>query len=188
MRAKSGLSPKIPMIRTIPRFLSSYLPAATFALAQRGAPIPKQLAFTPYHANGIYDVGDTVGWTVSPGPVAPTYAYRWTIRRNNAVVLKEGKVDLSSGNDKIEITGDQPEMIYVAVEPHAKLAPDAPSAADSAPPHSREATLGATTGSTRPALLSRRRNSGFRRRVPATSTHSGTPNSPRRQRSRSTPF
>ena len=53
---------------------------------------------------------------MTPGPATPTYAYKWTIRRNNAVVLKEGKLDLSSGKDKIEITGDQPEMIYVAVE------------------------------------------------------------------------
>ena len=89
--------------------------------AQR-APIPQQLTFTPYHASGIYDVGETVGWTVTPGPVTPTYSYKWTIRRNNAVVLKEGKLDLSSGKDKIEITGDQPEMIYVAVEPYAPAA------------------------------------------------------------------
>jgi cephalosporin-C deacetylase len=120
------------MIRTRPRLVVAYFIAATFSFAQRGAPIPQQLAFTPYHAGGIYDVGETVGWTVVPGPVPPTYAYRWTIRRNNAVVLKEGKLDLSSGQDKIEITGDQPEMIYLAVEACAKLSPDAP-AADAAP-------------------------------------------------------
>jgi hypothetical protein len=89
-----------------------------FGSAQR-APIEQQLTFTPYHANGIYDVGETVGWTVTPGPVAPTYTYKWTIRRNNAVVLKEGKLDLPSGKDSIEINGDQPEMIYVAVEPYS---------------------------------------------------------------------
>ena len=61
---------------------------------------------------------------MTPGPVKPTYAYKWTARRNNAVVLKEGKLDLSSGEDKIEIAGDQPEMIYVAVEPYASLSPD----------------------------------------------------------------
>ena len=38
--------------------------------AQRGGPIPQQLVFTPYHASGIYDVGETVGWTVTPGPDA----------------------------------------------------------------------------------------------------------------------
>lgn len=88
------------------------------ASAQR-APIPRQLAFTPYHATGIYAVGETVGWTVAPGPVPPTCNYRWTIRRNNAVVLKQGTLDLSAGEDKIEIAGDQPEMLYVAVEPVA---------------------------------------------------------------------
>lgn len=35
----------------------------------------------------------------------------------DAVVLKEGKLDVSSGKDTIQITGDQPEMIYVAIEP-----------------------------------------------------------------------
>jgi cephalosporin-C deacetylase len=94
--------------------------AASLAFAQR-APIPEQLAFAPYHASGIYDIGETVGWTVTPGPVNPTYRYKWTIRRNNAVLLKEGKLDLSSGKDKIEITGDQPEMIYVAIEPYEGL-------------------------------------------------------------------
>src|SRR5437763_5591610 len=122
--------------------LASILLAATYAFAQRGAPIPEQLVFTPYHLSGIYGVGETIGWTVAPGPVAPTYAYKWTIRRNNAEVLKEGKLDLSSGKDKIEITGDQPEMIYVAVQAYANLPADEP-AADAAPPTS---FVGGNTG------------------------------------------
>jgi len=117
------------MTRTRWYAILAHLLAATLALAQRGGPIPQQLAFTPYHASGIYAVGETVGWTVEPGPVAPTYGYKWTIRRNNAVVLKEGKLDLSSGKDKIEIAADQPEMIYVAVEAYTNLAPDAPAGA-----------------------------------------------------------
>src|SRR5262249_23405486 len=88
-------------------------------------PIAQQLTFTPYHASGIYEVGETVGWTVTPGPTAPTYKYKWTMRRNNAVVLKEGTLDLSSGKSTIEIVADQPEMIYVAVEAYAELAPAA---------------------------------------------------------------
>ncbi len=99
--------------------------------AQR-APIVQQLTFAPFHASGIYDIGETVGWTVTPGPVTPTYSYKWTMRRNNAVVLKEGKLDLSSGKDTIEITGDQPEMIYVAIEPYATLDKAATPAADNA--------------------------------------------------------
>jgi cephalosporin-C deacetylase-like acetyl esterase len=104
-------------------FLIAVLATVPFAFAQRG-PIDQQLTFTPYHSTGIYDVGETVGWTVTPGPVTPTYSYQWTVRRNNAVVLKEGKLDLSSGKDKIEITGEQPGMIYVAIEPRAVLVVD----------------------------------------------------------------
>src|SRR5205807_1768375 len=58
--------------------------------------------------------------------------YKWTIRRNNATVLKDGQLDLSSGTGTIEIAGDQPEMIYVAVEPYAKLATETPLAAGEA--------------------------------------------------------
>ena len=115
------------MTRTCARVALAVLFTAAFSSAQRGAPIPQQLVFTPYRASGIYDLGDTVGWTVTPGPVEPTYAYKWTVRRNNAVVLKEGKLDLSPGQDKIEIRGDEPEMIYVAIEPFAKPAEDSPA-------------------------------------------------------------
>jgi cephalosporin-C deacetylase len=97
--------------------------SGTWLSAQR-APIPQQLTFTPYHASGIYDLGETVGWIVTPGPTTPTYAYKWTIRRNNAAILKEGKLNLSGGKDTIEIVGDQPEMIYVAIEALAELQPE----------------------------------------------------------------
>ena len=114
-------------------YLCFVLLVCSLAFGQR-APIPQQLTFVPYHANGIYKIGETVGWTVTPGPDAPTYSYKWTIRRDNAVVLKEGKLDLSTGKDTIEIVGDQPEMIYVAIEPYAALA-----AAQGAPPSAGQA-------------------------------------------------
>jgi cephalosporin-C deacetylase len=123
------------MIRAQLRVAVAVLFTAALSLAQRGAPIPQQLTFTPYHATGIYEIGETVGWTVTPGPSEVTYSYNWTIRKNNAVVLRQGKLDLSSGKDKIEIAGEEPEMIYVAIEPHAKLASEtpAPEAAAAAP-------------------------------------------------------
>ena len=139
------------MTRMISRLLfAGFLFSAEFAFAQR-PPIEQQLTFAPYHSSGIYHEGETVGWTVTPGPVTPTYAYKWTIRRNNAVVLKEGKLDLSSGKDKIEIVGDQPEMIYVAIEPYAKLASDpspsdAPGAAAGPAPGRAPAFTGGNTG------------------------------------------
>jgi cephalosporin-C deacetylase-like acetyl esterase len=132
---------RILTTRTCTRLALAVLFTAAFASAQRGAPIPQQLVFTPYRASGIYDIGDTVGWTVAPGPVEPTYAYKWTTRRNNAAVLSEGKLDLSSGRDKIEIKGDQPEMIYVAIEPVGMLAGDSP-----APPAAAVGFVGGNTG------------------------------------------
>jgi cephalosporin-C deacetylase-like acetyl esterase len=106
-------------------------------LSAQRAPIVEQLVFTPYHASGNYDVGETVGWTVTPAEGAPPYAYKWTIRRNNAVVLKEGTLDFSRGKATIEIAADQPEMIYVAVDVYDPQAPAAPAstppAADASP-------------------------------------------------------
>ena len=85
------------------RWLCVCLALSANPVAAQRAPIPQQLTFTPYHANGVYDVGEIVGWTVSPGPIPPTYAYKWTVRRNNAVAIKEGKLDLSSGKAAIEV-------------------------------------------------------------------------------------
>lgn len=132
-------------VRVLP--VCFFLFVCSLAFGQR-APIPQQLTFVPYHANGIYKIGETVGWTVTPGPDAPTYAYKWTIRRNNAVVLKEGKLDLSTGKDTIEIVGDQPEMIYVAIEPYAALA--APPSAPNAPAAGAGQSGSASAGSTSP--------------------------------------
>lgn len=124
-RAGAGAPRSSSRMRVI--HIAALLLVSAPAFAQR-TPILQQLAFTPDHADDMYKVGETVGWTVTPGPTTPTYAYKWTVRRNNAVVLKEGKLDLSSGKDRIEITADQPEMIYVAVEAYANLSAD-PAAA-----------------------------------------------------------
>ncbi len=133
------------MTRYVSRVLAVIVLFGASLSAQRGGPIAQQLVFTPYHASGIYDVGETVGWTVTPGSTPPTYAYKWTIRRNNAVVLKEGKLDLSSGKATIEVVGDQPEMIYVAVEAYENLTPDAAAPA-SEPPHFVGGNTGRNTG------------------------------------------
>jgi cephalosporin-C deacetylase-like acetyl esterase len=104
--------------------LAFLLPLVAQVVFAQPAPPVQQLLFHPYRPSDLYDVGDTVGWTVSRGPSPLTYAYKWTIRRNNKDVLKEGKLDLSSGKDRIEIVADQPEMIYVAIEPYANLPVD----------------------------------------------------------------
>jgi cephalosporin-C deacetylase-like acetyl esterase len=104
------------MIRCLSRTLVVLALLGTTLVAQRGVPIAQHLTFTPYDATGIYDEGDTVGWTVTHADTAPAYTYKWTVRRNNAVVLKEGTLNLSSGRDTIEVVASEPGMIYVAVE------------------------------------------------------------------------
>ena len=117
----------MPSIARLLLAILAIVVGAVPASAQRGAPIPQQLTFAPYHASGIYDIGETVGWTITPGPAAPTYRYRWTIRQNNAVVLKDGVLDLANGKGTIEITAAQPGMIYVAVQAFEDLTPSAGS-------------------------------------------------------------
>ena len=134
------------MIRLRASFAALLVLTAVPALGQPPrAPIQQQLTFAPYRAMGIYDVGETVGWTVTPGPTTPTYAYKWTIRRNNAVVLEEGTLDLSSGKDTIEIVPDQPGMIYVAVQAYAELTPP-PAATTAEAPHFSGGNAGRDTG------------------------------------------
>ncbi len=58
---------KLLMTRRISRLLLALVFVAASAFAQRGAPIPEQLTFVPNRASGIYDVGETVGWTVTRG-------------------------------------------------------------------------------------------------------------------------
>jgi cephalosporin-C deacetylase len=128
------------------RLLAVLLLAGGLSATVQRPPIAEQLTFTPYRASDIYGVGETVGWTVTPGPEAPTYKYKWTIRRNNAVVLKEGLLDLSSGKDTIEVVGDQPEMIYVAVQAYEDLDPAAAAAATGGTPRFTGGNTGRNTG------------------------------------------
>lgn len=132
------------MVRFAARLLLACALLGVSTFAQRGAPIPQQLTFAPYDATGIYDIGEVVGWTVTPGPATPTYKYKWTARRNNAVVLKEGELDLSSGRDTIEVVSDEPGMIYVAVEAYEAL-PGAPPP-PAAPQGRGSAFIGGNTG------------------------------------------
>jgi cephalosporin-C deacetylase-like acetyl esterase len=126
MASGSTIGPELLMTAPVSRLLLAFVLYAASALGQRGGPIPEQLVFAPYHANGIYDVGQTVGWTVTPSATAPpTGTFKWTLRRNNAVVIKEGTLNLSTGRDTIDVVGDEPGMIYAAIEAVASSNPAA---------------------------------------------------------------
>jgi len=116
------------MVRVLTRVLVVVVICGAGVSAQRPV-IEQQLMFTPLRASGLYEVGDTVGWKVTAVSTPPATAFKWTIRRNNAEVLKEGTLDLSSGQATISIVGDRPEMIYVAVQGYD---PKAPAGTDAA--------------------------------------------------------
>lgn len=80
----------------------------------QAAPLP---VFTPFHASGIYNIGDKAGWTVTlpAGATAPSAPYAYEVRLNDQEPVKTGELDLSSGKATLEIPSDKPEMIFVQI-------------------------------------------------------------------------
>lgn len=68
--------------------------------------------FVPYHANSIYKLGDTVGWSVTLPWSSPGVTY--VIRRNNLDEIGRGVIKAGTPA-KIEAKLDQPGMVYVEV-------------------------------------------------------------------------
>lgn len=76
----------------------------------------QQPTLKPYKAGGIYGVGEKVGWTAQPPPgAAPGGGYTYTVRKNNQDVIKTGTLDFKAGRDSIEVTLDEPAMVYVQI-------------------------------------------------------------------------
>ena len=93
-----------------------FLVAATECAAQ-------QPTFTPYKASGIYRLGEKVGWTATLPPGAAG-SYIYTVRKNNQVVLKTERLDFSRGRAAIEVTLNEPAMVYVQVTSASGQGPD----------------------------------------------------------------
>jgi cephalosporin-C deacetylase len=111
------------MIESITKGFLTACALAAFASASAAA--EPQLTFTPFHADGIYALGEKVGWTVTPAPgtVAPKGGFSYTIKSNDLNVVKTGSFDLHSGTATIEATLDQPAMLYVTVDYQAGPSP-----------------------------------------------------------------
>lgn len=76
----------------------------------------QQLAFTPFDASGIYDLGAKAGWRVTAAGLAGTpLKVDFVIRRNNANEVKRGSVDLTTGIGTIEVPTTEPAIMYVEV-------------------------------------------------------------------------
>ena len=98
------------------------------ALFSTPASAQQDLTFTPFHANGIYQPGEKVGWTVTrpTGAAGPT-RFAYDITKNELEVLRSGTLDLSSGTATIEAVLDEPCMVFVELRPEgASPAPGGP--------------------------------------------------------------
>jgi cephalosporin-C deacetylase-like acetyl esterase len=83
------------------------------ATGAHGQTLPNvNLVLEPFHASGIYKVGERAGWTVHALLGANYTKYDYVLRENNLTVLKSGTLDLSSGTATIETTLDHPGMLY----------------------------------------------------------------------------
>ena len=91
---------------------------------QRCALAGDALLLTPRNKSGIYDVGQSVAWTVSPAETPATAPSiekcSFVIRKNNADTIKSGEIDLSKGPATIETTCDEPAMLYLEVTTPSK--------------------------------------------------------------------
>lgn len=109
------------MSRCRSRGRGALLAAAVLLLVAATSGRAQQLTFTPYHADGIYAVGEHIGWTVAaaPGDTAARGRYTYTVRRDGLTIGKTGTLDLASGHAALEATLTQPGMILVEVRPPA---------------------------------------------------------------------
>lgn len=74
-----------------------------------------KLSVVPLKPSAIYELNEEAGWTVSaPGGSSPAVS-NYTIKRNNADVIKTGEIDLTNGPAKIEIKLAEPAMLYMTL-------------------------------------------------------------------------
>jgi cephalosporin-C deacetylase-like acetyl esterase len=98
----------------------------TFSLASTLVFAQHQLAFVPFHQNGIYDLGEVAGWNVRSTANTTNLHYLYTVKENNKAIIKSGHLDMSSGSASIKVRLHEPAMILVEVT--AEREPDSPSA------------------------------------------------------------
>ncbi|MFL6274190.1 MAG: hypothetical protein ACJ74G_03190, partial [Blastocatellia bacterium] len=99
-------------------FIPTFIAAVILTLMAAPICLAQQLTLTPYKASGIYDIGERVGWTVAlPANAVPAGEYAYTVKKNNQDVIKRGKLDFSTGRASIEVTLDEPAMVYAEISP-----------------------------------------------------------------------
>lgn len=107
------------MNRTVRRWSLSTSLALSAVLAGSLALQAQHPTFTPDDTTGMYEVGERVGWTVTPPRGARAAGpYTYTVRRNGGDVLSTGSLYLAPGRaGRIETRLAEPGMLLVEVRP-----------------------------------------------------------------------
>ncbi len=106
----------ISMGRRVGAVAGTLLACAAVAAGQAPVSPEAQLVFAPYHATGIYDVGEKVGWTVTRPADDSCLHYAFTVKKNNLDVVKAGELDLTAGTATLETGLNEPGMLLVNIE------------------------------------------------------------------------
>jgi cephalosporin-C deacetylase-like acetyl esterase len=80
---------------------------------------PEGPLLVPFKASGIYEEGEIVGWTVHrpEAPDVKALKYNYTVKKNDAEVIASGELDLTDGDQRIELQVSEPAMLYADVTP-----------------------------------------------------------------------
>jgi cephalosporin-C deacetylase-like acetyl esterase len=111
--------------RRSPLLSLAIVPALTLAVGSAfvsPAPRPQDAlrpVVTPYRASGIYALREKAGWTVTipTGATVHEGGLAYVIKKNNQVVIQSGTLDLSSGNGRVEVTVNEPAMLFMELTP-----------------------------------------------------------------------
>ncbi len=84
---------------------------------QAQPPFSPNITITAARPSGLYNVGETVRWTVRQPLGMPGARYTYEVRQNNLAVLSSGALDLSSGAATVEGALSRPGMISLVLRP-----------------------------------------------------------------------
>jgi cephalosporin-C deacetylase len=104
------------------RGVSAFVAAGVIALSMARLCAAEELAFEPIKPGGIYAPGERVGWTIRAPAGSGDTTYTYVVRKNNFEVIKQGTLDLSKPA-VIEVTLQEPAMLYTEVRSPGSDAP-----------------------------------------------------------------
>jgi cephalosporin-C deacetylase-like acetyl esterase len=90
-----------------------YVVVLNFSIARLvlGEQLPEVV---PYQADGIYERGETPGWTITRGSAEGELSY--VLKENNVTVLKHGLLEFRDGQAKVQAEPNTPTMLYLEVK------------------------------------------------------------------------